>query len=142
MLSNEQRNDCKDVSSINVFKSIFARTRLIDRYMEIEIWVYNFCRIKSRVQSLKPFPLFPEGRQPKNNTTAMCFAEVVSLLLATRGSSLCLSNTSDLLDSALDFLSLLSALLSSHKVAVLFNNSFNIYKSSKIQRGFQKLLWE
>ena len=44
-----------------------------------------------------------------------------SLLLATGGSSLSLGNTSDLLDSALDFLSLLSSLLASDEVAVLYN---------------------
>ena len=46
-----------------------------------------------------------------------------SLLLATGGSSLGLSNTADLLDSALDFLSLLSAGLSLHDVAVLYNTT-------------------
>jgi len=44
-----------------------------------------------------------------------------SLLLATGGSSLSLGNTSDLLDSALDFLSLLSADLGADDVAVLYN---------------------
>ena len=44
-----------------------------------------------------------------------------SLLLATGESSLSLGNTSDLLDSALDFLSLLSASLASDDVAVLYN---------------------
>ncbi len=44
-----------------------------------------------------------------------------SLLLATGGGSLGLSNTSDLLDSALDFLSLLSSSLGSLDVAVLYN---------------------
>ena len=46
-----------------------------------------------------------------------------SLLLATRLGSLGLSNTSDLLDSALDFLSLLSALLGLDDVPVLYNNN-------------------
>ena len=46
---------------------------------------------------------------------------VCSLLLATGGSGLSLSDTSDLLDSALDFLSLLSASLALHDVAVLYN---------------------
>ena len=45
-----------------------------------------------------------------------------SLLLATGGSSLSLGNTSDLLDSALDFLSLLAADLALNEVAVLYNN--------------------
>lgn len=44
-----------------------------------------------------------------------------SLLLATREGSLSLGNTSDLLDSALDFLSLLSAGLAPNDVAVLYN---------------------
>jgi len=44
-----------------------------------------------------------------------------SLLLATGESSLSLGNTSDLSDSALDFLSLLSADLGLHDVAVLYN---------------------
>ncbi len=47
--------------------------------------------------------------------------QVRSLLLATGSGSLGLSNTSDLLDSALDFLSLLSAGLGFHKVSVLYN---------------------
>lgn len=46
-----------------------------------------------------------------------------SLLLATREGCLSLSNTSDLLDSALDFLSLLSAGLSLDDVAVLYNTT-------------------
>jgi hypothetical protein len=46
-----------------------------------------------------------------------------SLLLATGGGSLSLGNTSDLLDSALDFLSLLSASLALHDVAVLYNTT-------------------
>ena len=45
-----------------------------------------------------------------------------SLLLATGLSSLSLSDTSDLPDSALDFLSLLSSNLASDDVAVLYNN--------------------
>ena len=45
-----------------------------------------------------------------------------SLLLATGLSSLSLSDTSDLLDSALDFLSLLSSNLGLDDVAVLYNN--------------------
>lgn len=44
-----------------------------------------------------------------------------SLLLATGHGSLSLSDTSDLLDSALDFLSLLATLLASDEVAVLYN---------------------
>jgi hypothetical protein len=44
-----------------------------------------------------------------------------SLLLATRLGSLSLGDTSDLLDSALDFLSLLSAGLALDDVAVLYN---------------------
>ena len=48
---------------------------------------------------------------------------VCSLLLATGGSSLSLGNTSDLLDSALDFLSLLSAGLTLNDVAVLYNTT-------------------
>ena len=47
---------------------------------------------------------------------------VCSLLLATGGSSLSLSDTSDLLDSALDFLSLLSSSLAPDEVAVLYNS--------------------
>jgi hypothetical protein len=47
---------------------------------------------------------------------------VCSLLLATGGSSLSLSDTSDLLDSALDFFSLLSSSLAPDDVAVLYNN--------------------
>jgi hypothetical protein len=43
------------------------------------------------------------------------------LLLATRLGSLSLGDTSDLLDSALDFLSLLSAGLALDDVAVLYN---------------------
>ncbi len=46
-----------------------------------------------------------------------------SLLLATRLGCLSLGNTSDLLDSALDFLSLLSAVLASYDVAVLYNTT-------------------
>ena len=46
-----------------------------------------------------------------------------SLLLATGGGSLSLGNTSDLLDSALDFLSLLSAGLTLDDVAVLYNTT-------------------
>jgi hypothetical protein len=46
-----------------------------------------------------------------------------SLLLATGESSLSLGNTSDLLDSALDFLSLLSAGLALDDVAVLYNTT-------------------
>ncbi len=45
-----------------------------------------------------------------------------SLLLATRLGCLSLGNTSDLLDSALDFLSLLATELASDEVAVLYNN--------------------
>jgi hypothetical protein len=44
-----------------------------------------------------------------------------SLLLSTRLSSLSLGNTSDLLYSALDFLSLLSAGLASNEEPVLYN---------------------
>ena len=51
-----------------------------------------------------------------------CLRLACSLLLATGSGGLCLGNTSDLLDSALDFLSLLSALLSSYEIAVLYNN--------------------
>jgi hypothetical protein len=46
-----------------------------------------------------------------------------SLLLASGLSSLSLGNTSDLLDSALDFLSLLAADLTLREVAVLYNNN-------------------
>ena len=46
-----------------------------------------------------------------------------SLLLATGGGSLSLGNTSDLLDSALDFLSLLSAGLTLDDIAVLYNTT-------------------
>ena len=46
-----------------------------------------------------------------------------SLLLATGLSSLSLGNTSDLLDSALDFLSLLSAGLTLDDIAVLYNTT-------------------
>lgn len=46
-----------------------------------------------------------------------------SLLLATGLSGLSLGNTSDLLDSALDFLSLLSAGLTLDDVAVLYNTT-------------------
>ena len=56
-----------------------------------------------------------------NLSRATANEQMRSLLLATRLGSLCLSNTSDLLDSALDFLSLLSAGLGSHKVSVLYN---------------------
>jgi hypothetical protein len=48
---------------------------------------------------------------------------VCSLLLATGGSSLSLSDTSDLLDSALDFFSLLSSSLAPDDVAVLYNTT-------------------
>ena len=44
-----------------------------------------------------------------------------SLLLSAGGGSLSLGNTSDLLDSALDFLSLLSSGLRPDDVAVLYN---------------------
>jgi hypothetical protein len=44
-----------------------------------------------------------------------------SLLLATGLGSLGLGDTSDLLDSALDFLSLLAARLALHEVAVLYS---------------------
>ena len=46
-----------------------------------------------------------------------------SLLLATGESSLSLGDTSDLLDSALDFLSLLSAGLALDDIAVLYNTT-------------------
>lgn len=46
-----------------------------------------------------------------------------SLLLATGEGGLSLGDTSDLLDSALDFLSLLSAGLALHDVAVLYNTT-------------------
>ena len=54
-------------------------------------------------------------------TTKRVRQHVSSLLLATGESSLCLGNTSDLSDSALDFLSLLSANLSFDNIAVLYN---------------------
>jgi len=49
-----------------------------------------------------------------------------SLLLATGESSLSLGDTSDLLDSALDFLSLLSAGLALDDVAVLYNTTRSV----------------
>jgi hypothetical protein len=62
----------------------------------------------------------PNKRYPSDEESVRL--PVCSLLLATGLSSLSLSDTSDLLDSALDFLSLLSSNLASDDVAVLYNN--------------------
>jgi len=60
-------------------------------------------------------------------------ASECSLLLATRLSSLGLGNTSDLLDSALDFLSLLATELASDDVAVLYNKRKGLIKAQRFE---------
>ena len=57
-----------------------------------------------------------------------------SLLLATGECSLGLSDTSDLTDSALDFLSLLATELASNEIAVLYNKRKGLIKAQRFEK--------